>query len=66
MLVLDEPTEGSTGHRPALIADLVDGAAGRTVVLLAHRSEGLDLVDEVAHLEDGALRAEVQAKSPAA
>ena len=67
MLVLDEPTEGlDPATARALVADLVDGAAGRTVVLLAHRGEGLDLVDEVAHLEDGVLRAVVQAKSPAA
>ncbi|MDD7942133.1 ATP-binding cassette domain-containing protein [Actinomycetospora lutea] len=37
---------------------------GRTVVLLAHRFEGLDLVDEVRHLAGGSLLA--QAKSPAA
>ena len=67
VLVLDEPTEGlDPATARALVADLVDGAAGRTVVLLAHRGEGLDLVDEVAHLEDGVLRAVVQAKSPAA
>jgi len=67
VLVLDEPTEGlDPATARALVADLVDGAAGRTVVLLAHRGEGLDLVDDVAHLEDGVLRALVQAKSPAA
>jgi ATP-binding cassette subfamily C protein CydCD len=67
VLVLDEPTEGlDPATARALVADLVDGAAGRTVVLLAHRGEGLDLVDEVAHLEDGVLRVVVQAKSPAA
>jgi len=67
VLVLDEPTEGlDPATARALVADLVDGAAGRAVVLLAHLGEGLDLVDEVAHLEDGVLRAVVQAKSPAA
>jgi ATP-binding cassette, subfamily C, bacterial CydCD len=56
VLVLDEPTEGlDPATARALVADLVDGAAGRTVVLLAHRGEGLDLVDEVRHLQDGAL-----------
>ncbi|MDD7916755.1 thiol reductant ABC exporter subunit CydC [Actinomycetospora callitridis] len=70
VLVLDEPTEGlDPATARALVTDLVDGAAGRTVVLLAHRGEGLDLVDEVADLEDGVLqtvRGSVQAKSPAA
>ncbi|MDD7967655.1 thiol reductant ABC exporter subunit CydC [Actinomycetospora lemnae] len=92
VLVLDEPTEGlDPATARALVADLLDAAgetqrsgarpssSGRTVVLLAHRGEGLDLVDEVRHLEHGALRAretersgarpvspEVQAKSPAA
>jgi ATP-binding cassette, subfamily C, bacterial CydCD len=65
VLVLDEPTEGlDPATAAALIADQVDASAGRSVVLLAHRGEGLDLVDGVAHLDGGVLRA--QAKSPAA
>ena len=67
VLVLDEPTEGlDPATARALVADLVDGATGRTVVLLAHRGEGLEFVDEVRHLEGGVLRPELQAKSPAA
>jgi ATP-binding cassette subfamily C protein CydCD len=78
VLVLDEPTEGlDPATARALVADLLDAAAetersgarppgaGRTVVLLAHRGEGLDLVDEVRHLAGGVLT-EAQAKSPAA
>ncbi|WP_433787019.1 thiol reductant ABC exporter subunit CydC [Actinomycetospora sp. CA-101289] len=66
VLVLDEPTEGlDPATARALVADLLDAATGRTVVLLAHRGEGLDHVDEVRHLAGGAL-SRVQAKSPAA
>ncbi|MHC1560140.1 thiol reductant ABC exporter subunit CydC [Actinomycetospora sp. C-140] len=66
VLVLDEPTEGlDPATARELIADLLDAGTGRTVVLLAHRAEGLDLVDEVRHLEAGVLRS-AQAKSPAA
>jgi ATP-binding cassette subfamily C protein CydCD len=64
--VLDEPTEGlDPATARALVADLLDAATGRTVVLLAHRGEGLDLVDDVRHLAGGVLT-EAQAKSPAA
>ncbi|MEJ2865476.1 thiol reductant ABC exporter subunit CydC [Actinomycetospora flava] len=66
VLVLDEPTEGlDPATARALVADLLDASTGRTVVLLAHRGEGLDLVDEVRHLEGGVLP-RAQAKSPAA
>lgn len=56
VLVLDEPTEGLDGPTAtALVADLLDAAAGRTVVLVTHRPEGLDLVDEVLKLAGGRL-----------
>jgi ATP-binding cassette subfamily C protein CydCD len=61
VLVLDEPTEGldpPTGE--ALIADLLDATTGRGVVLLAHRDEGLDRVEETLRLQDGILVAEHQ------
>ncbi|MEV6304814.1 thiol reductant ABC exporter subunit CydC [Actinoplanes sp. NPDC051861] len=53
LLILDEPTEGidEAGARE-LMADLLDAASGRTVLVLAHRSEGLDLVDRVLTLDD--------------
>ncbi len=58
VLVLDEPTEGLDGPTAtAVVADLLDAAAGRTVVLVTHRPEGLDLVDEVLELAGGRLRA---------
>ncbi len=56
LLILDEPTEGidEAGARE-LMADLLDAASGRTVLIFAHRAEGLDLVDDVYKLSDGAL-----------
>jgi ATP-binding cassette, subfamily C, bacterial CydCD len=51
VLVLDEPTEGlDPGTAEALMADLLDTPA--TVLLLTHRIEGLDRMDQVRHLED--------------
>jgi ATP-binding cassette subfamily C protein CydCD len=46
LLILDEPTEGidEAGARE-LMADLLDAASGRTVLVFAHRAEGLNLVD---------------------
>jgi ATP-binding cassette subfamily C protein CydCD len=56
LLVLDEPTEGlDTEVAGALMADLLDATAGRTVLLLTHRTEGLDRVDRVLTLADGRL-----------
>jgi ATP-binding cassette subfamily C protein CydCD len=46
LLILDEPTEGiDEAGAAALMADLLDAAAGRTVLVLTHRTDGLDLVD---------------------
>jgi ATP-binding cassette subfamily C protein CydCD len=57
LLILDEPTEGldATGAE-ALMADLLDAAAGRTVLLLTHRIEGLDRVDRTHILDDGRIK----------
>jgi ATP-binding cassette subfamily C protein CydCD len=51
ILVLDEPTE----HLPedsarALILDLLDGCADRSVVVITHRRHGLDRVDAIVDL----------------
>ncbi|WP_436520071.1 thiol reductant ABC exporter subunit CydC [Actinoplanes sp. HUAS TT8] len=56
LLILDEPTEGidEAGARD-LMADLLDAASGRTVLVFAHREEGLDLVDEIYELSSGRL-----------
>ena len=51
MLVLDEPTahlDAPTAER--LIDDVLDAAADRTVLLITHRPEGLDRMDEVVRL----------------
>jgi ATP-binding cassette subfamily C protein CydCD len=56
LLVLDEPTEGlDTEVAEALMADLLDAASGRTVLLLTHRAEGLDRVGRVLTLAGGRL-----------
>jgi ATP-binding cassette, subfamily C, bacterial CydC len=51
VLVLDEPTahlDSPTAER--LIADVIDAAADRSVLLITHRAEGLDRMDEVVTL----------------
>ena len=56
ILVLDEPTahlDGPTAE--ALVADILEEAGDRTVLLITHRREGLDRVDEVLVLRDGQL-----------
>jgi ATP-binding cassette, subfamily C, bacterial CydC len=54
VLVLDEPTahlDASTAER--LIDDVLDAAEDRAVLLITHRSEGLDRMDEVVALPRG-------------
>jgi ATP-binding cassette subfamily C protein CydCD len=56
LLILDEPTEGlDQAGAEALMADLLNAARGRTVLLLSHRTEGLDQVDEIHRLDACAL-----------
>jgi thiol reductant ABC exporter CydC subunit len=56
ILVLDEPTEGvDEPTATALMTDLLGASTGRTVVLLTHRPEGLDLVSRIYDLVDGRL-----------
>ena len=52
VLVLDEPTahlDQETAE--ALVRDIFAAAEGRTVLLITHRPEGLDLVDEIVTLD---------------
>jgi ATP-binding cassette, subfamily C, bacterial CydCD len=56
LLILDEPTEGlDAPTAAALMADLLNAADGRTVLILTHRTEGLDHVDRVLSLGSGRL-----------
>ena len=51
VLLLDEPTahlDAETAR--ALVRDVLAAADGRSVLLITHRAEGLDLVDEVVEL----------------
>jgi len=51
VLVLDEPTAAlDTAAAQALLEDVLAAAADRTVVLITHRLEGLDQVDQVIDL----------------
>lgn len=66
IVVLDEPTEGlDPASADAVVAELLDAASGRTVVMLTHRPEGLDLVDEILMFtQDGRLRPVLDAPMP--
>ena len=51
VLLLDEPTahlDPETAQ--AVVEDALDASAGRSVLLITHRTEGLDLVDEIVRL----------------
>jgi ABC-type transport system involved in cytochrome bd biosynthesis fused ATPase/permease subunit len=51
VLVLDEPTahlDAATAQ--AVTRDLVDASSGRSVVVISHRREDLDRVDEILDL----------------
>jgi ABC-type transport system involved in cytochrome bd biosynthesis fused ATPase/permease subunit len=51
VLLLDEPT-AHLDHETAaaLVADVFGAAGDRSILLITHRTEGLDLVDEVVAL----------------
>ncbi|MFI2236832.1 thiol reductant ABC exporter subunit CydD [Streptomyces chrestomyceticus] len=56
VLVLDEPAEHlDLATADALTADLLAATEGRTTVLITHRLEGLEAVDEVLVLDEGRL-----------
>ena len=51
VLILDEPTAHlDPPIAEELVRDIIGAADGRTLLLITHRSEGLDLVDRVIHL----------------
>ncbi|MGW7195224.1 thiol reductant ABC exporter subunit CydD [Streptomyces chryseus] len=54
VLVLDEPAEHlDLATADALTADLLEVTEGRTTLIITHRLQGLDAVDEVIVLDDG-------------
>ena len=54
LLVLDEPAESlDTETAEAVLEDILAESAGRSVLLVTHRSEGLGAVDRVLRLEAG-------------
>jgi thiol reductant ABC exporter CydC subunit len=56
ILVLDEPTahlDPDTAEQ--LVRDVFAAAGGRSILLITHRSEGLDLVDEMVVIDDGCI-----------
>ena len=56
LLILDEPTEGlDEAGAAVLMAYLLSAADGRTVLLVTHRTEGLDRVDAGYELRAGRL-----------
>lgn len=56
ILILDEPTEHLDETTAAALTDeLMHAAAGRTVLLLTHRTHALPAADQYLHLSDGHL-----------
>ena len=58
VLVLDEPTahlDPATAR--ALLDDVLDGLGDKSLLLITHRSEGLERMDEILELDDGRVTA---------
>jgi len=54
VLILDEPGEHlDSAMARELTADLLAGAGGRTVLLITHRLDGLESMDEIVQLDGG-------------
>jgi thiol reductant ABC exporter CydC subunit len=54
ILILDEPTAHLDPNvAEALVQDIFAAAGDRSILLITHRPEGLDLVDEIVPLESG-------------
>ncbi|WP_239517782.1 ATP-binding cassette domain-containing protein [Streptomyces sp. ICC1] len=54
VLLLDEPTEGLDGAAAdAVLADVLDSTRGRSLILVTHRLQGLEAMDEVLVMADG-------------
>ena len=56
VLILDEPTSQLDSDTASeLVADVLNAVDGRSVLLVTHRPEGLELVDEVMVLDEGSI-----------
>ena len=56
VLILDEPTAHlDPATAEALMEDVLDAAGERTVLLITHRPEGLERMDETLVLDEGRL-----------
>ncbi len=56
--VFDEPTEGlDAGTADAMLSMLLEQGRGRTIIMITHRSEAIDQMDEVLILEQGRMTA---------
>ena len=59
LLVLDEPTAHlDQPTAQALMDDVLAAAGGRAVLVITHRPEGLEQMDEIAVLENGVVCAQ--------
>ena len=58
VLVLDEPTAHLDPETAtALLDDVLDGLGDKSLLLITHRSEGLERMDEILELDDGRVTA---------
>lgn len=58
VLILDEPTAGLDESTATQVMDVVlDATRGRTTLLISHRLEGLEVMDEILVLEHGEIAA---------
>ena len=58
VLVLDEPTAHlDPATATALLDDVVDELGDKSLLLITHRSEGLERMDEILELDDGRVTA---------
>jgi ABC-type transport system involved in cytochrome bd biosynthesis fused ATPase/permease subunit len=54
VLIVDEPTAGlDPDAARRVVAEVLDAAAGRSVLLITHGTEGLERVDEILVLAEG-------------
>jgi len=65
VLILDEPTAHlDEGTARALMDDVLDALGDTTLLLMTHRPEGLDRMDEVVELGDGRIVGSVRSAAP--